>query len=83
MLLCYQHFSHPSLRDRLFLVVPSDKKRSNAHKLEHWKFCLDMRKNFFTLTVTEHRNRLLRKVVESPSMEIVKTHLDASLYNLL
>ena len=83
MLLCYQHFSHPSLRDRLFLVVPSDRTRGNAHKLEHWKFCLDMRKNFCTLIVTEHRNRLFREVVESPSMEIVKTHLDASLYNLL
>jgi len=35
-----------------------------------------MRKNFFTLTVMEHWNRLPREVVESPSLEIFKTHLD-------
>ena len=31
-----------------------------------------MQKNFFTVRVTEHRNRLLREVVES-SVEIFKT----------
>jgi len=54
-------------------VVPSDRTRSNGHKLNHRKFQLNMRKNFFTLMVTEHCNRLPRGVVESLSLEIFKT----------
>ena len=42
-----------------------------------------MQKNFFTVRVTEHRNRLPIRVVDSPSLEIFKTRLDAYLCNLL
>jgi len=64
-------------------VVPSDRTRGNGHKLKHRKFHLKVRKNFFPLRVTEHWNRLLRGVVESPSLEIFRTHLDEVLCNLL
>jgi len=41
-----------------------------------------MRKNFFTLRVTEHWNRLPREAVESP-LEILKPCLDKVLCGLL
>jgi len=46
-------------------------------------FRLNMRKNFFPLRVTEPWNRLPREAVESPALEIFKTHLDKVLYSLL
>jgi len=42
-----------------------------------------MRKNFLTLRVMEHWNRLPREVVESPSLEIFKIRLDKVLCSLL
>jgi len=68
---------------KLFPVVPSDRTMGTGHKVEHRKFSLKMRKNFFPLRVMEHWNRLPREVVESPSLEIFNTCLDAVLCNLV
>jgi len=63
---------------RLLLVVPSDRTRGRGHKQGHRRFHVNARKNFFTMKVTESWNRLPRLVVQSPSLQIFKTHLDIS-----
>ena len=54
--------------------------QGNGHRREHRKSHL--RKNFFTVEVTDHWDRLPREVVESPSLQTFKTHLDAFLCSL-
>ena len=54
----------------------------NGQKLKHRKFHTNVRKNFFTVRVTEQWSRLPRDVGESP-LEIFKTHLGTFLCNLL
>ncbi|KGL73554.1 hypothetical protein N309_03905, partial [Tinamus guttatus] len=63
----------------LFSLVATDRTRGNGHKLKPQKFHRNLRKNFLAVRVTEHCNRLPREVVESPSLEIFKTCLDAVL----
>jgi len=57
-------------------VVPGDRTRVNGHKLKHRRCPLNIRKNFFTVRVTEHWHRLPREVMESPPLEILRSHLD-------
>ncbi|KGL75660.1 hypothetical protein N309_03618, partial [Tinamus guttatus] len=51
----------------------------NGQKLKHQNFHMNLRKKFLTVRVTEHWNRLPGEVVESASLEIFKTCLDAVL----
>ena len=67
---------------RLLSVVPSNRTRCNRHKPEHRKLHANMRNNFFTVTVTEHWDKLPRDVVKSP-LETFKTFLEDFLCNLL
>lgn len=69
-------------------MVLSDKIKGNGHKLKHRTYCLNIRKHLFyyetfTVKVTKHWSKLSRKVVESPSLEIIKSCLETVRNNWL
>lgn len=68
---------------RLFSVVPGNRTRGSGHKLQHRKFRTKMRKNCFTVGVTERWSGLPGEVVDLPPLERLKPHLDACLCDLL
>jgi len=69
--------------ENIFSRACYDGTRSNGFKLREGCFRLDRSKNFFTVRLVKHWNRLPREVVEALSLEAFKARLEGALSNLI
>lgn len=79
----YTWFWLPLKQGQALFSGARDKIQGNRHKQKQRRLLQNIWKHFFTLSVTKHRNRLPREAVVSPSLEMLKTHLEMILSSWL
>lgn len=67
----------------LFFQVTSNRSRRNGLRLHERRCRLDIRENFLTERFGKIWNRLLKEVVESPSLDVFKRCVDVVLGNMV
>lgn len=67
----------------LFPLVSSDRAQGNSTKLPQGRLGVGIRKNFFTVKVAKHQNRLLGEVFDGLQLSVFKKNLDNALLNTL
>jgi len=79
----YLKGAYKAAREGLFTRACRDRTRGNGFKMKEVRFRSDIRKQFFTVRVVRHWNRLPRKAVDVPSVAVFKARLDGALSNLV
>ena len=66
--------------NRREIDLDTDRRRRNGFKAKEGRFCLDIRKKFFTQRAARHR--MPREAVGTPSLAAFKARLDRALGTL-
>ena len=75
----YVKGNHVEEGANLFTAALETRTRSNGFKLRERRLHLNSRKPFLTVRAVHRWNKLPRRVVESPSLEVFKRRLDEHL----